>query len=501
MRLALIFIVTIVVVNMTLSSGQLLGMGKNRLERRHRDVVGTLTAKEDTCADVEEYYFKDAVIDNFAPVNAQEKWHNKGQRYWINRKFWAGAGAPVFVFIGGEGEESCSRLTDSLYMYNLAEQNNALMIDVEHRYYGQSLPTEDCSTKNLAWLSSDQALADLARIIPHIKQMLNSPHSKVITFGGSYPGNLSGWFRLKYPSITQGSIASSAPVRAEENFSQYMDVVAEAMIHYGGQPCYNAFEEAANEIAKLAAEGIGSDGMAKIEKDFNTCTKIKDELDLATFMANTMGLTQGITQYNNEVPGSPTVSDMCQDMAGEGSSYDKFVALNAKMAESYGEKCNDISYKASVAYLKTSGLPTNAARSWIYQTCAEFGYYQTTDSPNQPFHAFKQIAGLDYSRKMCYDVYDGWSADPAIQFTNEKYGATGIDVTNVVFTSGTIDPWHALGVTNYTQPLPQYPSSLPVYILGTAHCNDLKAPKDTDPESLVAAREIVAEYVNKWVSQ
>jgi len=39
-----------------------------------------------------------------------------------------------------------------------------------------------------------------------------------------------------------------------------------------------------------------------------------------------------------------------------------------------------------------------------------------------------------------------------------------MDATNIVFTSGTIDPWHALGVTNYTAPLPEAPSELPVYV-------------------------------------
>lgn len=51
-----------------------------------------------------------------------------------------------------------------------------------------------------------------------MKADLNSDVSKVITIGGSYPGNLAAWFRLKYPSVTTGSIASSAPVTAKTNF-------------------------------------------------------------------------------------------------------------------------------------------------------------------------------------------------------------------------------------------------------------------------------------------
>jgi lysosomal Pro-X carboxypeptidase len=67
---------------------------------------------------------------------------------------------------------------------------------------------DDLSTENLIYLSSEQALADLSLFIQFIKQKYNAVKSPVITFGGSYPGNLAAWFRLKYPFLTVGSIAS-----------------------------------------------------------------------------------------------------------------------------------------------------------------------------------------------------------------------------------------------------------------------------------------------------
>jgi hypothetical protein len=114
-----------------------------------------------------------------------QPWQGQGQRFWLNKKFFAGANAPIFVFIGGEGEESCARLGPRMYLYQLAQQHGALMVDVEHRFYGESMPTADRSTANLQYLSADQALADLANVIAHIKKELNSPHSRVITVGGS----------------------------------------------------------------------------------------------------------------------------------------------------------------------------------------------------------------------------------------------------------------------------------------------------------------------------
>jgi hypothetical protein len=480
-------------------------------------------SSDPTCADVQEFIFRDAVVDNFASAMHQEKWKgSEGQRYWINEKFYAGNNAPIFVYIGGEGTESCHTLAGpKLFMYELAQKHNAMLVDIEHRFYGKSLPTKDVSTKSLTYLSSDQALADLARLITHIKKEYNSKGSRVITFGGSYPGNLAAWFREKYPTVTQGSVASSGPLRAKANFVEYMEVCGEALQYFGGNACYSAFERASNHVAHLAKEGAGSQGMKKIEEDFKVCDGgIRSDLDLATFYSNVMGNVQGTVQYNNERAGVLNVTDICNIMTSpldsrEGSNedeeaYDHFVALSLKFMEGAQEKCEDVSYEATVKYLADASVPEgfhdkdsnkgflNAGRSWIYQTCNEFGYYQTTDSKHQPFYGMKEL-NMDYYNKMCYDLFDGWNTAPNTEFTNTKYGATHIDSTSTVFTAGTIDPWHALGVTNYTQALKEYPSDLPVYILGTAHCEDMHAPASGDSEELTYARKVVAENVAKWL--
>lgn len=72
--------------------------------------------------------------------------------------------------------------------------------------------------KNLKYLSSEQALADLAYFVSDFKATQNLTSSKVIAFGGSYPGSLSVWFRLKYPHLVHGSVSSSAPLVAHINF-------------------------------------------------------------------------------------------------------------------------------------------------------------------------------------------------------------------------------------------------------------------------------------------
>lgn len=62
----------------------------------------------------------------------------------------------------------------------------------------------DLSVENLQFLNSEQALADLAAFVQAMNEKFKLEQSKWICFGGSYPGSLSAWFRLKYPHLVAG---------------------------------------------------------------------------------------------------------------------------------------------------------------------------------------------------------------------------------------------------------------------------------------------------------
>ena len=105
----------------------------------------------------------------------------------------------------------------------LAQAHGALLFSIEHRYYGDSIPTASFSTPNLRWLGTEQALADAAAFV----QAMNAKHGLTgpwISFGGSYSGELSAWVRIKYPHLVFAAVASSAPVTANVDYDGYVRV-------------------------------------------------------------------------------------------------------------------------------------------------------------------------------------------------------------------------------------------------------------------------------------
>ena len=93
-------------------------------------------------------------------------------------------------------------------------------------------------------------------------------------------------------------------------------------------------------------------------------------------------------------------------------------------------------------YVELSG------RQWLYQTCTEFGYYQSSELVRQPFG---RRFPVEFSVRQCGDIFGArFSADllrDAVRRTNTLYGALKLRLERVVFPNGSIDPWHALGIT------------------------------------------------------
>ncbi|KAK6038034.1 hypothetical protein COOONC_24461 [Cooperia oncophora] len=106
----------------------------------------------------------------------------------------------------------------------MAQQNGAMVFLLEHRYYGYSRPTKDMTTANLVYLSSAQAIEDMAAFITAMKKKF--PATGNCSMGNIrwidptklHPGALAAWARVKHPELVAMAVGSSGPVQAEVDF-------------------------------------------------------------------------------------------------------------------------------------------------------------------------------------------------------------------------------------------------------------------------------------------
>ena len=124
--------------------------------------------------------------------------------------------------LGGEGEMTKQWVCWENYTYmQLAKEAGAVIVQLEHRFFGRNKNMTDLSVPNLRLLTPEQALADAASFIagwPSTPQANLSSNVRWVAFGGSYPGSLAAWLRVKYPQATVGAIASSAGLLPKVSF-------------------------------------------------------------------------------------------------------------------------------------------------------------------------------------------------------------------------------------------------------------------------------------------
>merc|ERR1711962_473143 len=390
----------------------------------------------------------DQILDHFTPMD-NRTWN---QRYWENLEHYTDGG-PAFLMIGGEGAANPGWLNYGQWS-KWAQQHGAAMFLLEHRYYGESHPVEDMRTENMVFLSSRQGLEDLGNFITamNTEHLLTGPW---ITFGGSYPGSLSAWMRLRFPHLVSGAVSSSGPILAKLDFFEYFQVVKDALDTYGSPGCNPALTEALTTVEEMVMD---EDNWGLLSSMFQTCSPLygDNQLDVKSFIEMLIDNLAGLML---EEAGEPCIMH----------DYDSFLNI-----------ISDIHWSGhGVGY-----------RQWIWQTCTEFGWYQTT---NQPSGVYGSSLDLGFFERWCQDAFGDYfiheRMEKNVEASNIEYGGITPEVHNVVFVHGTVDPWHAMGVMQGAG------DSMSIVIVGTSHCADMYGDKDTDGQALYAARKDIGKLV------
>ncbi|ESO86331.1 hypothetical protein LOTGIDRAFT_235397 [Lottia gigantea] len=444
-----------------------------------------------------ELYY-DQIVDHFNYISyGQQRFK---QRYLIQDKWFDPASkGPIFFYTGNEGPIT-SFWNATGFIFDIAPQFNALVVFIEHRYYGKSLPfgADSFKDKNYGLLTIEQAMADFAVLITDIKHnQYKANKSPIITFGGSYGGMLSAYMRFKYSNIIAGAIAASAPIymlSPKCDPTQYFVRVTEDFKQSNPQCSANVRK------AFTVMENMVQSGQAE---------KVSEKLHLCeTF--NSTGYNQVIgwirnafvslamfdypypTNFMGQFPAFP-VDVSCSYIV---NSTDLVSSLGQMVALFYNgtngsKKCFDI-WTEYVACADPSGCGLGPdSHAWDIQACSEVPMYFSTDGVEDMFPPMKYDAAM--RRKYCQKK---WGITPRDGWVNTLFW--GIDIlgaSNILFSNGGKDPWAFAGVLhNLSDNLTS------VIIPDGAHHLDLRGANPRDPPDVFKARELEKYYIRLWIN-
>ncbi|CAA7027727.1 unnamed protein product [Microthlaspi erraticum] len=401
------------------------------------------------------------------------------QRYAIDSKYWEGAkaNAPILAFLGEESSLD-SDLSGIGFLSENGPRLKALLVYIEHRFYGKSLPfgSAEETLKNastLGYLNAAQALADYAAILLHVKEKFSAKHSPVIVIGGSYGGMLAAWFKLKYPHIALGALASSAPLLYFEDTRPkygYYYIVTK-VFKETSERCYDTVRQSWEEIDRVAAK---PNGLLILSRKFMMCNPLNGTFALKNYLDS---IYATVAQYSNNFY---SVATICEAINSPPNDKDDLLGqIFAGVVSFMGNKtCYD-----------TSLEPTNAYMAWKWQRDGH--EKEDTMFQTKPFNmsTFTEECEVNYGVPPRPHWATAYFGIQDVKLILRRFG------NNIIFSNGLLDPYSAGGVLEDI-------SATVVAITSKygSHCQDIVFKSREDPDWLVIQRKKEIEIIKSWIS-
>lgn len=372
------------------------------------------------------------------------------QRYFTHQCGTLSPKSPVFLYISGEA--ALGGIPNDWVTNGYCEEFDAMLVTLEHRYYGSSLPmgsSAPFTVQNLKLLSVEQALADLARFVSWFAQ-----GRPVVTFGCSYAGAMSAWFRVRYPNVTIGAISSSGVVNPILDFHQFDTQISTSLKSVDKQ-CLDLLHEANRFIEALVVADP-----KKALSMFNTTGF--HVLDFLYYIADAAAET---VQYGYQ-------DTLCHYLKGSnGNIVERYASFVNEFYANVFLGGDVISYsRYHVQLPRQSGT-----RAWWWQTCYELAYFQTAPAVT-PIRSRR--LDLKYFQDFCGYVFQGLAWPPATTRISNLYGGAKPDGTELFFFQSSQDPWQWAGVMH---PLGPLRDEYTVVCADCGHCSDTRGCPSLPP--------------------
>jgi hypothetical protein len=404
------------------------------------------------------------------------------QRYVVNDTFCRSPGAsscprnsPIILYISGESPMS-TRWVSSGNVVDLAIRTHALLASLEHRFYGSSIPFDLTTSVLSRYLTTQQALADLAFFVDFLKG--GNSARPVIVVGGSYAGTLSTYFRQTYPNHANWSWSSSPPLLVKLNFTEYDEHCAEVLRNQTDYP--NCL---ANSVAmvKWFDEVIKNDTQREMVRMRMGLNRSTDPISMVSMVSDQLA---GMIQYRSG-DGGQELREYCRNQSGPSFDVESF--FEWFRADNLDPDEND-----PLLLTNTSGLAPDADyRAWTWQTCNEYGWFQTASGKLR-----SASVNLSYYDRICRTIFDDLGV-PDQTDLRRRFGGLKPNVSNIVFVNGGIDPWSTLSVPTEGNITEYHWYSVKIY--SGSHCSELSRPGINESAETTQKRELVLRIMTELV--
>ncbi|KAH8423270.1 putative serine peptidase [Aspergillus melleus] len=430
------------------------------------------------------------------------------QRYWWSTEFWGGPGSPVILFTPGEvaADGYQGYLTNKTLTGHYAQEVQAAVVLVEHRYWGGSSPYKNLTAETLQYLTLEQSILDFTHFAKTVQlQFDNSTRSNAqrapwVFVGGSYSGALAAWTEATAPGTFWAYHATSAPVEAIYDFWQYFEPVREGM----PQNCSKDVSLVANYI-----DGLGKNGTTREKQAVKELFGLGD-LEYYDDFAAIFPIGPWSWQSNSFITGYSDFYQFCDSVenvkAGapvvpgpEGVGLLKALAGYAKWfnstalpgyCASYGYwtdersiSCFDTHNASSPLFTDTS-VANGMDRQWQWFLCNEPFFYWQDGAPEGKTTIVPRTVSAEYWQRQCplffptvnghtYGSAKGKNAATVNAYTG---GWSRTNTSRLIWTNGQYDPWLDSGVSSRFRPGGPLKSTAaaPVQVIpGGFHCSDL----------------------------
>lgn len=329
--------------------------------------------------------------------------------------------------------------------------------------------------------------------------------------GGSYAGNRAAFTRELYPDTIYAAWSSSAPVEARVNMSMYFDQVYAGMVTHGLLNCARDIKAALEYIDGELSKNATSAAAIK-QLFFGQGAEKNDNGDFTAALAGVYGFFQG----KGVSGGNGSLNDLCGHLETDAETLEvagprglapyRGRAYVAKRFASwpiftdlvnlnYKTNCKQRNHTQPLSCVLNPKLTDPTDISWMWQVCAEFGYYQSNNFG--PHSLLSKYQTLAYNQGLCTRQFPEavkrgiLPKAPQTELVNQKTGGWTMRPSNVYWSGGQFDPWRTLSVlatgdyapqnVTFTTDVPKCnvstgQNSVFGYIMPDAeHCFDLKA--------------------------